>query len=126
MIPLSRRENEILDCVYKLGRPTAKEVMHALDDGASYSTIRTLLNNLAEKGWVEREEQGLKYIYVPKLGRDAAARNAMKRLVSTFFEDSPIQAVNSFLNMHQGTFSEEEIEQLERFLNKKRSELKEK
>lgn len=126
MTPLSRRESEILDCVYKLGRPTAKEVMQALDDGASYSTIRTLLNNLAEKGWVTREEQGLKYIYIPKVEHDAAARKAMKRLVSTFFEDSPMQAVNSFLDMHKGTFSEDEIEQLERFLSKKRKELKEK
>ena len=126
MTPLSRRENEVLDCVYRLGRPTAKAVMQELDDGASYSTIRTLLNNLVDKGRLTREAEGLKYLYVPIVKREAAAKKAMKHLVSTFFDDSPLRAVNSFLDLNAGTFTEDEIEQLKALLSKKRKNLNKK
>lgn len=125
MTPLSRRESEVLDCVYRLDKPTAKEVMHALDDGASYSTIRTLLRNLVEKGWLSRKEQSLKYLYIPTVKRKTAARKAIKKLLSTFFENSPALAVNSLMDMESGSFSEEEIQQLESLLAREREQLKE-
>ncbi len=120
MTPLSRRESEILDCVYKLGQPTAKEVQKALDDGASYSTVRTLLRNIMEKGWLTRKAQGLRYIYLPTVKPEKAANQAIRKLVSTFFDNSTASAVSSLLEMENGSFSSEEIDQLERLLELKR------
>lgn len=124
MTPLSRRESEVLDCVYKLGQPTAKEVQAALDDGASYSTVRTLLRNIMEKGWLTRKEQGFRYIYLPTVKPQKAANQAIRKLVSTFFDNSTASAVSSLLKMENESFSREEIDQLERLLELKRKESK--
>ncbi len=124
MTPLSRRESEVLDCVYRLGEPTAKEVQRALDDAASYSTVRTLLRNIMEKGWLTRKEQGLRYVYLPTVKPQKAANQAIKKLISTFFNNSTASAVNSLLEMDNGNFSTEEIDQLERLLELKRKQSK--
>lgn len=117
----SRRELEILDCVYKLEKASAKEVLNSLDDKASYSTIRTLLRNLVDKGHLQIEEKDLKYYYFPTVSRTTASKAALDRVVDTFFKNSPVLAVNSLLAMNQGEVSDEEIEQLEALIKKQKS-----
>ena len=53
---LSRRERQIMDILYRLGRANAKEVMEKLPDAPTYSTVRTILQKLLEKGHIS--EQG--------------------------------------------------------------------
>jgi len=117
----SRRELEILDCVYRLEKASAKQVMDNLVDSASYSTIRTLLRNLVDKGHLQIEEQDLKYYYSPTVSRNTASKAALDRVVSTFFNNSPVLAANTLLNMNQGAVSDEEIEQLEALIKKRKS-----
>jgi len=47
---LSRRERQIIDILYRRGRATAAEVMEDLPGDSSYSTVRTQLRVLEEKG----------------------------------------------------------------------------
>lgn len=117
----SRRELEILDCVYKLEKASAKEVMASLNDKASYSTIRTLLRNLVDKGHLQIEEKDLKYYYFPTVSNTTASKAALNRVVDTFFKSSPVLAVNSLLSMNQGEVSDEEIEQLEALIKKQKN-----
>ena len=49
---LSRRERQIMDILYRRGRATAGEVMADLQGNPSYSTVRTQLRVLEEKGEV--------------------------------------------------------------------------
>jgi|TARA_B100002003_G_scaffold252016_1_gene300322 predicted transcriptional regulator len=109
-----------MDAVYRLDKASAKEVMEYLDDGSSYSTIRTLLRKLVEKGHIKRTESGLKYLYYPVVKRKTASQNALKRVVSTFFDDSPMLAVNSLLRMKKGAITEEEFKQIEALIKKKK------
>src|SRR5690349_17006936 len=62
---LSRRERQIMDILYRLGRATANDVMAELSGNLNYSTVRTQLRVLENKGHVRHEEQGLRYIYMP-------------------------------------------------------------
>ena len=62
-----------MDILYRRGRATAGEVMDELPGDPSYSTVRTQLRVLEEKGHVRHEEQGLRYVYVPAV---PAARRA--------------------------------------------------
>ncbi|MBQ13775.1 MAG: BlaI/MecI/CopY family transcriptional regulator [Gammaproteobacteria bacterium] len=117
---MSRRERQLMDAVYRLDKASAKEVMEYLDDGSSYSTIRTLLRKLVEKGHIKRTESGLKYLYYPVVKRKTASQNALKRVVSTFFDDSPMLAVNSLLRMKKGAITEEEFKQIEALIKKKK------
>src|SRR5262245_28264988 len=54
---LSRRERQIMDILYRLGRATANEVIAELQDDKHSSTVRTQLRVLEEKGHLRHEEQ---------------------------------------------------------------------
>ena len=74
---LTRRERQIMDVLYRLGRATAAEVMAALpgDKAAAgaakpnSSTVRTQLRVLEEKAHVRHEEHGLRFVYMPAVPR---------------------------------------------------------
>jgi predicted transcriptional regulator len=55
---LSRRERQIIDILYRRGRATAADVMEDLPGDPSYSTVRTQLRVLEDKGHVRHEEDG--------------------------------------------------------------------
>lgn len=117
---LSRRERQIMDVIYRMNEATAKEVMEALEDAPSYSSVRTLLGKLVEKGHVAHRESGLKYVYYPLVKREAASVSALSNVVKTFFSDSPFLAVNSLLNMSDGDISDEELERLNKLIQAKK------
>ena len=83
---LSRRERQIMDILYRLGRATGADVMAALPGDPSYSTVRTQLRVLEKKGHVRHEEHGAKFIYLPAVPRRAARNSALRHLVDTFFD----------------------------------------
>ena len=49
-IPLSRRERQILDALYRLESGSVQDVVDGIPDPPSYSSVRTLLRILEEKG----------------------------------------------------------------------------
>ena len=69
----SRRERQIMDILFRLGRATAAEVMAELPGSPSYSTVRTQLRVLEDKGHVRHEEEGLRYVYIAAEARTAAS-----------------------------------------------------
>src|SRR5215472_8217348 len=83
---LTRRERQIMDILYRRGRATAGEVMEELPGDPNYSTVRTQLRVLEEKGHVRHEEIGLRYVYSPAIPRSSARKSALRHLVETFFE----------------------------------------
>lgn len=109
---LSRRERQIMDILYRLGKASAKDVMHNMEDAPSYSSVRTLLGKLVEKGHIDHRESGLKYVYFPLVAREKASRSALGNVVKTFFDDSPYLAVNSLLDMSINDLSDQELDQL--------------
>jgi len=121
---LSRRERQLMDILYKLESASAKQVMDTLDDGSSYSTIRTLLRKLVEKDQIRRKESGLKYVYFPVAKRKTASRRALESVINTFFDDSPALAVNSLLEMSNNGIREEELDQIEAIIKKQKKKNK--
>ncbi len=123
---LSRRERQIMDVIYRMNEATAKEVMDAIEDAPSYSSVRTLLGKLVEKGHIAHRESGLKYVYYPLIERQAASVNALSNVVKTFFSDSTFLAVNSLLDMSDGDISDEELERLNKLIQEKKKNYKKK
>src|SRR5687768_4160409 len=85
---LSRRERQIMDILYRLGRATATEVMTDLPGDLHDSTVRTQLRVLETKGYVRHQEQGLRYVYMPTVPRNSVRQSALRHLVETFFDGS--------------------------------------
>src|SRR5262245_18165399 len=117
---LSRRERQIMDILYRLGRATANEVMADLPGEPHYSTVRTQLRVLENKGHIRHEEQGLRYVYIPTLPRHAVRQSALRHLLETFFEGSAEKMVSTLLGSEGARLSEEELDRLAQLIEKAR------
>ncbi len=110
--PLSRRERQIMDIIYRLEEASAAEVMENLPDPPSYSAVRALLRILEDKDHLRHRQEGPRYVYRPTVPRETAKHSALKHVLSTFFEGSVTQAVAALLDLTQEDLSEAELERL--------------
>jgi BlaI family transcriptional regulator, penicillinase repressor len=119
---LSRRERQIMDLLFRVGRATAAEVMDGLPDAPSYSAVRALLRILEQKGHVRHEEEGRAYVYLPAVRRDAARQHALSHLLKTFFDNSAEQAVAALLAVKGEKMSEAELDRMSRLIDAAKKE----
>ena len=119
---LTKRERQIVDALYRLGRATAAEIMAAVPGAPTYSTIRTQLRVLEAKGHVRHEEQGLRYVYMPTVPRSTARKSALKHVVETFFDGSSAKAVAALLGGEASRISDDELERIAEILKSTRED----
>jgi len=114
----TRRERQIMDIIFSRGEATAAEVNAALPGQPSYSTVRTLLRILEEKGHVKHRADGLRYVYIPTRTRAAESKSALKRVVQTFFEGSLADAVAALVDTADGKLPPEDLKRIEAIIRK--------
>lgn len=119
---LTRRERQIMDVLYRRGRATAADVMADLPGEPNYSTVRTQLRVLEDKGHVRHDEEGLRYVYAPAVPRHAARKSALKHLVETFFDGSAEQVVAAVLGGEASRLSDEELDRVSAMIDKARKD----
>ena len=119
---LTKRERQIMDALYRLGRATAAEIMDAVPSAPGNSTVRTQLRVLETKGHVKHEEQGLRYVYMPTVPRHSARKSALKHLVDTFFDGSSGKAVAALLGGEASRITDEDLGRIAELLKAARSE----
>jgi BlaI family transcriptional regulator, penicillinase repressor len=119
---LSRRERQIMDVVYRLGKATVTDVLERLPDPPSYSAVRALMRILEEKGHLKHEQDGPRYVYIPTVPRDAAQGAALSHLVRTFFGGSTEAAVAALLELPEHGMSQGELSRLSRLIDDARGE----
>jgi predicted transcriptional regulator len=121
-IQLGRRERQIVEVLYRLGKATVAEVLADLPDPPGYSAVRGMLGLLEEKGYVRHKRDGMRYVYAPAIAPAKARQSALRQLVSTFFEGSPLAAAAALLEMSDHKFSPEEREQLAALIARREKE----
>jgi predicted transcriptional regulator len=119
---LSRRERQIMDILFRRGRATAAEVMEDLPGTSTYSTVRTQLRVLEEKGHVRHEEDGNRYVYVPVVARRAARKSALKHVVDTFFDGSAEKVVEALLGGEATKLTDEDLARIAALVARARRE----
>jgi BlaI family transcriptional regulator, penicillinase repressor len=119
---LSRRERQILNILYERGKATAADIQTALPDPPSYSATRALLRILEEKGHVQHESDGPRYVFRPRVGKQHARKNALQQLVQTFFDNSASDAAVALLDASSGKLKPEDLDRLEALIEKARKE----
>src|SRR3954470_11910482 len=107
---LSRRERQIIDLIYRMGKACVSDVLDRLPDPPSYSAVRALMRILEEKGHLKHEQDGPRYLYLPTVPRAAAQGAALSHLVRTFFGGSTEAAVAALLELPEGGMSEDELD----------------
>ncbi|MEO0424954.1 MAG: BlaI/MecI/CopY family transcriptional regulator [Pseudomonadota bacterium] len=110
---LSRREREVMDVLYREGRAAVAQVREQMPDPPSYSSVRAMLRVLEEKGHVRHEQDGPRYLYVPTTPLQQARTSALKRVLSTFFDDSPEQVLAALLDLKHDELTDDQLDELE-------------
>ena len=111
-----------MDVLHARGEAGASEVLEALPDAPSYSAVRALLRILEEKGHVTHRDEDGRYIYRARTSRSEASRNALKRVVATFFDGSVAGAMAALLDTADTEIQESEKKRLRQIIDKARKE----
>ena len=119
---LSRRERQIMEVVYELGRATAADVRERMPDPPSYSAVRAMLRILEEKGHIVHEQDGPRYVFLPIVPREEASETALRRLVRTFFAGSPEGAMAALLDLEGDRLDEDALQRLAEMIEEARRE----
>jgi predicted transcriptional regulator len=118
----SRREREIMDALYELGKASAADIREQMADPPTYTAIRTQLTILEKKGHVRHDSDGTRYIYEPAVARDQMGRRAIDSLLKTFFDNSVERAVSAMLSRSDADLSEADLDRLAQLIENARRE----
>jgi len=113
---LGRRERQIMDIVIRRGRASAAQVLAELPDPPSYSSVRSMLRLLEEKGHLVHEWDGPRHAYRPTGSPDQLRRSAVRHLLHTFFSNSMESAVAAMLGASERPPSDDELKRLTKLI----------
>lgn len=84
---LSDAEWKVMNVVWETAPTDARTVLEALEDetGWAYTTVKTMLQRLVDKGALRVRKVGIKSVYRPRIERDDAQRGALRALVDKAF-----------------------------------------
>lgn len=99
LTPLGETEMEVLHHVWELGEATVKNVQERIlkDRKVAYTTIMTVMKNLADKGYLKFRKEGVTYVYSPAREPESVRFNLVKDLVKKVFKGSPKELVQTLV-----------------------------
>jgi BlaI family penicillinase repressor len=116
----TRAELAILRVLWKQGRRTVRQVHEALRETQEHETVYTtvlkLLQNMAEKGLVRRDERERTHVYEAALNEQKTQRDLLRDLMDRAFGGSAASLVIQALSIKKA--SPEELEQIRKLLDK--------
>ncbi len=113
-------ETEILNVLWDLGPSTVRQVHDVLDAQrkTGYTTVLKLMQIMADKGLVQREDgDGRAHIYTPAIERATAQRQMVRDLVDRIFGGSATQLVLQALEERPA--SQEDLKEIRRLIGKR-------
>ena len=117
----SKRERQIMDIVYRLGQATAAEIHEQLPEPPTYTAVRGLLRVLVDKGHLEVESDGIRYLYRPTTPRETAGASVLSHVVRTFFDGSAAKAMSALIGSPDVRLTEADLERLARIVEQARA-----
>ena len=109
---LSRRERQIMDLIFEHGEISAKAVTELMPEAPTYTTVRSLLRILEEKGFVSHRKESRQFLYRATVSAERLSHNRLTHVLKTFFKGSLTDAVATFINHPESSLSKEELEEL--------------
>ncbi|NGP88531.1 BlaI/MecI/CopY family transcriptional regulator [Aliifodinibius halophilus] len=99
LTPLGETEMEVLHHVWDLGEATVKQVRKRILESreVAYTTIMTVMKNLAEKGYLKYRKDGVTYVYSPAQEPESVQSSLIKDLMTKVFKGSPKQLIQTLV-----------------------------
>lgn len=117
-INISEAEWKIMKVLWQESMLTLKQITERIEDcDWSYSTIRTMIGRLAEKGAIAADKSAANHFkYYPLLQEEECKRSIAKSFMSRVFDDSIFGFVSSFVK--ESELSEREKQELIELIEK--------
>jgi BlaI family penicillinase repressor len=118
-VHITDAEWRVMQVVWERQAATAAEVIAALADatGWRHRTIRTLLARLVDKGALAARADGNRYLYRPRVSREACVRREGRSFLQKVFGGDAGELLVHFV---RGTdMTPEQIDELKRLLDEK-------
>lgn len=116
-------ELSILKIIRELGRVTVRDVYESLGSEGGYTTIMTVMSRMADKGELMREKEGKQYVYWIVSQNESSSKNILKRIQDKIFGGKPTAMVSYLLDA-DNEISDKDLEEIEKLVQKRRSERK--
>ena len=102
-------ELEILNVLWQRGASTVRDVHEAISGarpGVCYTTVLKLMQIMAEKGLVRRDESQRAHVYEARLAREQTQQQLIGDLLERAFEGSAMKLVMQALSAKQASADE--------------------
>ncbi len=119
---LSRRERQVIDIIYPLGKASGKEILQAMEDAPSYSAVRALLRVMEAKGHLRHIVDNDRFIYYPTQPIKQMGRSAIKRVLTSFFRGSTERAVAALLEVSDARLTDAEAQRISKLIEQAREQ----
>lgn len=118
LTPLGETEMEVLNHVWQLKEATVNDVRDRIleERDVAYTTIMTVMKNLAEKGYLQYRKEGKSYVYRARQKPDTVRGGLIENLVQKAFKGSPTALVQTLVKNED--LSEEERDEIKDMINK--------
>lgn len=117
MKPMTSKEEEIMQVIWKLEKAFVKEIIEELPEPKPhYNTVSTLVRNLEEKGLLLYDAFGNSHRYYAAISQDLFRKKKLKDLMGGYFDNSFKNLVAFFTN--EEPLSQEELTELSELINK--------
>jgi predicted transcriptional regulator len=116
-------ELSILKIIQKLGRATVRDIYTSLGSEGGYTTVMTVMSRMADKGELMREKEGKQYIYWVGPRNDSPSKNILQRIQDKIFGGKSTAMVSYLLESDQD-ISDQDLVEIEKLIQKRRSEKK--
>lgn len=112
LTPLGETEMEILHHVWESSEATVADIHQRIlqDRKVAYTTIMTVMKNLAEKGYLKYRKDGVTYVYSAAIQPSEVQFSLVDKLVDKVFKGSPLALVQTLVQNED--ISEEELQQI--------------
>ena len=107
--PLGGTEMEVLRQVWALGRATARDVYDRIDRPVGYTTVTTVIKNLADKGYLTYERDGAAFVYTAARPADEVRQSLLTSVVDKVFGGSARTLIQT-LAQHESLTDGEQAE----------------
>jgi BlaI family penicillinase repressor len=120
-LQISDAEWDVMEPIWAAGACTAADVIKQLraTHDWNHSTIRTLLARLVEKGALDYEVDGSRYIYRAAVSRERCVRQEGRSFLEKAFGGDVAALVAHFVS--DASLDQDQIEQLRRLLAQKKT-----
>ena len=120
---LGKLQRAVVETVWEMGEATVRQVWErfcAEQKEVSYTTILAAMQRLEKSGWLRHRAEGKTNVYRPTRTREQAGLNSVRTFVQRMFDGNALLMFRHLVE--EGELSDEELQELQRLIDKKRKE----